>query len=233
MRLLGFKTSLATFRWDFIYLIAQLISDDRPGVSDLAPPVQAVLAQIDVERAAHEQAEDAVIVAGALVDKKDQRRDKVLIAAGGVARATDGDIYKTLFPKLNPSLTARLSIEDESVQIKRILGELAKLPKDSLLRSTYEQELADSEALVKKASEQSDQAATAFALQRSQIDRFKLTLDQQRLTTHGHLLILLKSKAEADAFYRPTSNPPGEPAVKDPPVPATSQAPAIASTPTK
>lgn len=224
MRLLGTKTNLATFRWDLIYLIAQLASDDRPGVSDLAPAVQAVLAKVDTERAAYEQAEDAVIVAGALLDKKDQRRDKVLIAAGGVARATDADIYKTLFPKLNPSLTARLTIDAESTEVGRILGELAKLPADNILRTTYEKVLADAEALVRKAGDESDQATTAFALQRSQLDRFKLTLDQQRLMTHGSLLILLKSKSDADAFFRPTNTPPGEPAAKDTQAPETPQA---------
>ena len=231
MRLLGHKTNLATFRWDLIYLIAQLGSDDRPGVADLAPPVQAVLAQIDAERAAYEQAEDAVVVAGALLDKKDLRRDKALIAAGGIARATDEKVYKTLFPKLNPSLTARLGLDAESVEISRILGEMAKLPADSLLRTAYEQELTAAEAMVKTAGAQSDQATTAFALQRSQIDRFKLTIDQQRLATHGSLLVLLKSKAEADAFYRPTSTPPGEPAAKDTEAPAAPQAPAAPSAP--
>ncbi|MEO5729564.1 MAG: hypothetical protein ABI134_21215 [Byssovorax sp.] len=38
--------------------------------------------------------------------------------------------------------------------------------------------------------------------------------------TQGSLLVLLKSKVEADAFYRLTSSPPGEPAVKDTQVPA-------------
>jgi hypothetical protein len=231
MRLLGTKTPLAAFRWDLIYLIAQLVSDDRPGVADLAPPVQAHLAQIDAERGAYEQAEDAVVVTGALLDKKDRRRDKALIEAGGVARATDADVYKTLFPKLNPSLTARLGIEAESTEIARILGELAKLPPDSLLRLTYEQELTESEALVKIAGAQSNQAITAFALQRSQIDRFKLTIDQQRLATHGSLLTLLKSKAEADAFYRPTGTAPGEPATKDTQAPEAPQAPSAPSAP--
>lgn len=230
MRLLGIKTSLAAFRWDLIYLIAQLRSDDRPGIPDLAPPVQALLAQADVERAAYEQAEDAVIVAGSLLDKKDQRRDKVLIAAGGVARATDADIYRTLFPRLNPSLTARLGLDAESTEISRILGELAKLPPDNLLRATYEKELTEAEALLKKASAQSDQATTAFALQRSHLDRFKLTLDQQRLSTHGSLLVLLKSKAEADAFFRPTNTAPGEPATKDTQSPVAPQAPSAPST---
>jgi hypothetical protein len=81
---------------------------------------------------------------------------------------------------------------------------------------------------VKTASLQSNQATTAFALQRSQLDRFKLTIDQQRLSTHGSLLVLLKSKAEADAFYRPTSTPPGEPAAKDTAAPAAPPAPAAA-----
>ena len=226
MRLLGYKAPLATFRWDLIYLLAQLLSDDRPGVSALAAPVQAMLALIDAERAGYEQAEDAVVVAGALLDKRDLRRDKALIAAGGVARATDAAVYKTLFPKLNPSLTARLGIEAESTEIARILGEFAKLPPDSLLVLNYEQELTAAEAQTKTASAQSDQAATAFALQRSQLDRFKLTIDQQRLATHGSLLVVLKSKAEADAFFRPTSAPPGEPAAKDTTAPAAPQAPA-------
>jgi hypothetical protein len=231
MRLLGYKTSLAAFRWDLIYLIAQLVSDERPGVGDLAPPLQQLLIRINDERTTYEQAQDAVVVAGALLDKKDLRRDQLLVEAGGVARATDLDVYKTLFPKLNPSLTARLGIEAESAHIDRILGELGKLPADNTLRVTYEQELAEVEALVKNASTTSDQAATAFALQRSQIDRFKLQIDQQRLTTHGSLLILLKSKAAADAFYRPTSNPPGEPATKNAEAPAAPPASPAGPTP--
>ena len=227
MRLLGTKTSLAAFRWDLIYLSAQLVSDERPGVSELAPPVQALLTQADAERAAYEQAEDAVIVAGALVDKKDSRRDKVLIAAGGVARASDPEVYTRLFPRLNPSGTARLGVAAESTQIGRILGELAKLPADSALRLSYEKPLTDAEALLKTASKQSDQAATSFALQRSQLERFKLELDQQRLVTHGRLLVLLKSKAEADAFFRPTTTPPGEPVTKNPQAPQSPQAPSV------
>ena len=49
MRLLGTKTTLAAFRWDLIYLSAQLVSDERPGVSELSPPVQALLAQVAAE----------------------------------------------------------------------------------------------------------------------------------------------------------------------------------------
>lgn len=105
----------------------------------------------------------------------------------------------------------------------RHLGELAKLPSDSALRVSYEKPLTEAEALLKAASKQSDQAATSFALQRSQLDRFTLSLDQQRLVTHGSLLVLLKSKAEADDFYWPTSTPPGEPAVKETQAPAAPQ----------
>lgn len=231
MRLLGYKTTLAAFRWDLIYLIAQLVSDERPGVSALAPPLQDLLTRLNDERTTYEQAQDAVVLAGALLDKKDLRRDELLVEAGGVARATDLDVYKILFPKLNPSVTARLGIDAESAHIDRILGELAKLPADNNLRLTYEQELTEVEALVKTASATSDQAATAFALQRSQIDRFKLQIDQQRLTIHGNLLILLKSKAAADAFYRPTSTPPGEPPTKATETPAAPPPPPAAPPP--
>ncbi|MEO5731218.1 MAG: hypothetical protein ABI134_05385, partial [Byssovorax sp.] len=137
MRLLGHKASLASFRWDLIYLIAQLLGDERPGVSALAPAVQQCLKQLEDGRAIYEQAEDAVVVASALLDKRDRRRDKVLIAAGGVARSTDIDIYRTLFPTLNPSLTADLGIAAESAAVDRILRELGKLPADNLLRVLY------------------------------------------------------------------------------------------------
>ncbi len=210
MRLLGHKASLASFRWDLIYLIAQLLGDERPGISALAPAVQQCLKQLEDGRATYEQAEDAVVVASALLDKRDLRRDKVLIAAGGVARSTDIDIYRTLFPTLNPSLTAGLGIEAESAAVDRILHELGKLPADNLLRLLYEKELAEAEARVKTAAARSDEAATAFALLRLQLDRAKLKIDQQRLVTHGKLLVALKSTAEADAFFRPTSTPPGE-----------------------
>jgi hypothetical protein len=229
MRLFGFKSPLTAFRWDLIYLIAQLASDERPGVAELAPPLQALLEEMNIERAAYEEAEGDVIIAAALLDKKDQRRDKALIAVGGVARATDLEGYKLLFPRLNPSLTARLSIDEESIEVARILGELGKLPPENPLRLLYEKELTESEALVKAAGAQSDATITAFALQRSQLDRFKLKIDQQRLTTHGNLLILLKSKGEADAFYRPTATPPGDPVAKAPQAPATAQAPTAAS----
>jgi hypothetical protein len=126
-------------------------------------------------------------------------------------------------------LTARLGVDAESTEIDRILGELAKLPADSALRLSYEKPLTEAEALLKTASKQSNQATTSFALQRSQLERFKLELDQQRLVTHGSLLVLLKSKAEADAFFRPTSTPPGEPAVKDTQSPAGPQPPAASS----
>ena len=110
MRLLGHSATLSAFRWDLVHLRAQLLSDARPGVSDLAPLVEDFIKQITVERAAFEQAEDEWIVKNALLLKTDKHRDGVLIQAGGVARATDKELYATLFPTYNPSQTARLGV---------------------------------------------------------------------------------------------------------------------------
>lgn len=229
MRMLGHTATLAAFRWDLVYLLAQLLSDERKGVPELAPAVQDFLQQIADQRAAFEQAEDEEIVAAALLNKKDKRRDAVIIEAGGIARASDKDVYKILFPRLNPSLTARLGIDEESAEVRRILGEVGKLAIDHPIRVAYEQELADVEKAVRDAAAQSEQAVTALALQRSQLDRFKLTVDQMRLTTHGSLVVVLKNKAEADAFYRPTSNAPGDAAGKDGKAPPPAAAPAAAA----
>lgn len=227
MRMLGVKASLSTFRWDLIHLLAQLTSDNRPGVSALSAGVQALLGTVAAERAGFEQAEDALIVAQAMLNKKDKHRDGVLIEAGGMARALDKAGYGSLFPKHSPSATARLGIDAESAEISRILGELGKMPVDHPVRSAYLQELTEAEAGVKAAGGQSDQAVTAIALQRSQLDRFKLEADQGRLTVHGQLVSLLKDKAEADAFFRPTQGAPADEAPSDTPAPAPAATPAV------
>lgn len=227
MRMLGFKASLQTFRWDLVYLRAQTITDERPEVKALAVPVEGLLSQIAAERDALEKAEDAAIVAAALVNKRDRSRDEVLVEAGGVARATDRAVYEVLFPSHSPTATARLGVAAESAQVSRILGELAKLPADHPLRKEYESELQDAEAAVKSAVAQNDDAATALALQRSQIDRFKLAMDKARLETHGQLVALLKDKAAAESFFRPTTRSPSEEAPEAGPDPAAPpQAPA-------
>jgi hypothetical protein len=204
------------------FLIAQLVSDKRPAVSALATPLQAILTKIGAERAALEQVEDEMVVATAILNKNDRSRDNVLVEAGGVARATDKIVYETLFPTLSPSKTARLGIAAESAHVSRILGELAKLPAAHPIRVAYEKELIEAEADVKVADAKSDQATTALALQRSQLDRFKLEVDEARLETHGHLLTLFKDKEEADSFFRPTTNAPAA---------ATNEAPADPATP--
>lgn len=210
MRMLGAKASLPIFRWDLVYLCAQLLGDERADVKALASPIQACLTKLCSGRAALEQSEDAAIVANALVNKRDKRRDALLIEAGGVARATDKAVYATLFPKLSPSAMARLGFAAESAEISRILGELAKLAANHPVRVAYEQELSDAEKGLKDAGEQSDEAVTALALQRSEIDRLKLEMDQLRLKTHGQLVALLADKSEAESFYRPTMSAPGQ-----------------------
>jgi hypothetical protein len=210
MRMLGMKASWHVHRWDLVYLIAELLGDERPDVKALATPVQTCLGKLVAGRAALEQAEDMVIVASALVNKRDKRRDKLLIQTGALSRVSDKAVYATLFPKHNPSATGRLKIDAESAEISRILGELAKLPADHLVRVTYEKGLGDAEKALREAAGQSDDAVTALALQRSEMGRLKLEVDQQRLKTHGQLLTLLTDKAEADSFYRPTTSSPGE-----------------------
>lgn len=216
MRMLGLKASIPTFRWDLVYLLAQLASDGRPGVSALAPQVEAWIATLKEERDALEQAEDAAVIAAALLHKKDDRRDDVLIEMGGMARAVDKQVYAILFKK-SPSVTARLGVKEESAHIQRILGELAKLPADHILRTEYEQGLMEAEAAVKDAGTQADQAVTALALQRSQLARFKLETDRVRLEVHGKLVALLKDKAEAEDFFRPTTSSPGPEEPAEPP----------------
>lgn len=230
MRMLGSRTSLASFRWDLVYLLARLSADGRSEVKALATRAQAMRSELAAQRALHEQAEDDVVLASALVDEKDERRDVVVKELGGVARTTDKGTYGILFPKLNPSHTARLPIDEESDQIARILGELEKLDAANPLRTAYLADLTDAEAALKTASQQSDKAVTALALQRSQTDRLKLSMDKGRLEIHGKLEAIVRDKAVADSFFRPTVSSPDEAAKKEPAL-VTAKAPASVAAP--
>jgi len=210
MRLLGSSSPLSAFRWDLLYLLAELGTDERPGVAELAPPVQNALQALANERAAFEEAEDQAIIAMALLHKRDKKRDRLLITLGGIARATVTEIYERLFPKRNPSQTAKLGIDEESAEMARILGEIDNLPEDHPLREGYGKSLADAQAALLVAKTQMDKAETTLALQRSQLGRFKLSLDKLRLETHGKLMVLLKDKAEVEAFFRATTKAPLE-----------------------
>src|SRR5690348_10320351 len=106
MRMLGFKSPVQMFRWDLVYLAAQLLSDDRAEVKALAAPVQTMLLSLNEERAALEKAEDDLVFAIALLRKRDRDRDAVLVEAGGVARARDKEVYAILFGDRNPTETA-------------------------------------------------------------------------------------------------------------------------------
>jgi hypothetical protein len=64
---------------------------------------------------------------------------------------------------------------------------MSKLPADAPIRTSYEAELQAAENGLKAAGAQTDQALTTLALQRSQLDRFKLKMDQARLATFGQL----------------------------------------------
>lgn len=215
MRMLGTRSNLAVFRWDLLYLLAQTSADERPDVNALAPRVQTMIDDLTARRSEQEGAEDAAVITQALLRKKDSRRDDLLVEMGGVARATSKDVYAAMFAKRNPSLTARLPVKEESAEIKRILGELSALPAGHPLRAAYEKTITDAETAVATASDKNDASLTALALQRSQSDRLKLSLDKGRLEIHGVLLSVVKDKEEADAFFRPTAAAPGDEARTD------------------
>lgn len=215
MRVLGARTSLAVFRWDLIYLAAELAADDRPDVAALAAPVQGAIGQIAVHRASLEAAEDEVIVALAKLHKRDRRRDLLLIALGGVARVVDKAAYASMFGKRSPTETAKLGIDAESAEVKRILGELSALDPAHQIRTAYELPLSTAEQGLLDAKKISDSAVTALALARSGVERFKLSLDQLRLTKHGELLALLKDRGEVEGFFRPVNVTPDNEAEKE------------------
>jgi hypothetical protein len=210
MKLLGIASTLATFRWDLLYLLAQLTTDERVGVSDLAPPIETAMNVLETRRVAYEQTRAAAVIATAMVDKRDQRRDRLIIEMGGVARATGRHDYKRLFPKHSPSQTAKLGIDAQTVEVMRILGELEGFDTTHPLRTNYEARLQIAQKAFATAKTKSDETAVALSIERMQVQRCKVDLDKVRLETHGKLTALLADKNEADAFFRPTTREPEE-----------------------
>lgn len=213
MKLLGIASKLAAFQWDLVYLFSQLQTDERAGVAILAPPVEVAMQTLETRQIAYEEAQKAVIVATALVAKRDKVRDRLILELGGVARATGRETYTQLFPKYNPSQTTKLGMITESDEVTRILGELGTLAATHPLRLKYETPLSDAQADFTAALAQLEAAEVALKLERSQMQRCKIDVDKLRLETHGKLLALLADKAEADAFYRPTLRAADEAAV--------------------
>lgn len=206
MRSFGANRSLGTFRWDLLYLFSQLSTDERPGIADLATPIEAGMNDLETRRVALDHAHAAAIKAAALVAKRDKKRDRLILELGGITRATGRNTYKQLFPKLNPSETAKLGIDAESAEVTRILGEMKTLDPAHPLRKGYETTLADAQADLSQAKTMADDADIALKLERSQVHRCKVDLDKLRVETHGKLVALLADKNEADAFFRPAAH---------------------------
>ncbi|UJR85076.1 hypothetical protein [Sandaracinus amylolyticus] len=206
MRMLGSSSSLATFRYDLVFLHASLLADDRPAVNALAPRVAAKLAELRSERDAFELAEDAAVVLRARKARRDAVLDKQVIGFGGHVRAIDPTLYAVFFKSLSPSRVAKLGLDDEIEQVRRIVGELARLPADHPERAAYETSLRGALDALVTAKAASDEADTALALARSRVEQFKLELDRTRVELHGQLVTSPAARAR-----RTTSSAPPRP----------------------
>jgi hypothetical protein len=210
MRLIGPKGAVPSFKWDFIYLLAGLLADNRAEVNALAAGVEAIIAELRQERDAFEDAEDHVVVTAAKRDRRDETIGRRVVQLGGVARSMDKDLYTRLFSSLAPSDIARLVLEKEVLEHDRLLGELALEPADHPVRSAYEAVLINDLNELREAIKASNNAEVSLKLARSRLRMFKLKMDTLRVETHGKLQALLGSRKEADSFFRPVSNAPGE-----------------------
>ncbi|APR77179.1 Hypothetical protein A7982_02526 [Minicystis rosea] len=211
---------------DLVYLGGELAADDRPAIQALAAPIEAAVVDLRARRASLEAAEDAAVLALARLHKRDHARDVLVVALGGVARATDKEAYGALFPKLGPSETSKLGIEAESLEITRILRTLGALDAEHPLRAAYEQPLAQAQVAIAPVKSGSDAANLELTLARAEIGRFKLALDQLRVATHGQILAIVKDKGEASSFFRPATITAAEDAAPETPSAAAPKSPA-------
>ena len=222
MRSLGPDTSIAEFRLDFVFLNASLLADDNPEISSLASTIGNYVTEVRTEREAYELAEDAAEVMSARTSRRDKSLDRLVITFGGVVRSEAPSVYEMLFGKQNPSGVARSALNDEIQSVETMLGQLAGLPPDHPLRTTYETRLRDAKTALQAAIAAEKQTDTAFALAQSRMTQFKLRADRERHVTYGKLVAILGDKKLADEYFRPkpraTKEQESEPTPPAPPV---------------
>ena len=217
MRMLG-DASIQSYRWDLIYLQAGLLSDEKPEIQALAPGVGIIVDEIRAERELYERAEEAEIVASAVRGQRDFKLDRMIITFGGIARVIAGSIYKRFFGRLSPSRVAKLALDDEVLECKRILGEFEATPADEPLRVAHEASIREGLAQLELAMTAEDNADVALTVARSRLRTFKERVDAQRLALYAEILRLVGDKDDADSFFRPTTAAP-EGGDKPPPAP--------------
>lgn len=217
MRMLG-DASIQSYRWDVVYLYGALLSDPRPEVKALAPLAAAMLDEIRSERDNYERAEEADVVASAVRGRADFSLDRTIITFGGVARVIAEAVYKRFFGRLSPSRVAKLALDDEVLECKRILGEFDATPADEPLRVAHEASIREGLAQLELAMTAEDNTDVALTVARSRLRTFKERVDAQRLSLYAEILRLVGDKDDADSFFRPTTAAP-EGGDKPPPAP--------------
>jgi hypothetical protein len=220
MRLLGTKTPLLQFRLDLVFLHAGLMADSNAEVAALAAVVGALVEECRAERDLLERALDASTVMTARKVRSDSAVDKMVLTFGGVARSVAPRVYELFFSSLTPSAVARASIEREVVEVKRMLGEFARLPEDDGLRRGYEGSLRGALASLEAALAAQENANVALTLARSRVAQFKMRCDRERTVLHGKLVALLGDKKLADEYFRPAKESRDVEEGEDDPAPA-------------
>lgn len=211
MRLLGQRATLDTIRFDLVFLLASISTDDRAGINSLAPEVDALIARFRNERAAMEAAQEAAVIATARRGRADDSVDRRVLTMGGVVRATNKALYDRLFPRLSPAKTTRLALAKEVEEVKRLEGELEKLDAADRMRAEYAEPLKGARLALEKAMHEADDVDVSLALARSALNTFKHDVDAARVRIHGKLQIVTGKTQEADEFFRAqTSTPEGD-----------------------
>lgn len=227
MRMLG-DASIQSYRWDVVYLYGALLSDPRPEVKALAPLAAALLDEVRSERDNYERAEEADIVASAVRGRADFALDRTIITFGGVARVIADVVYKRFFGRLSPSRIAKLALDDEMLECKRIIGELEVMPADHALRVAHEPSIREGIAQLEVAMTAEEGTDVALSVARSRLRTFKERADAQRLEIFGDLLKIVRDKDVADSYFRPTTAAP-QGGDKPPPAPVDSPVTPVAT----
>jgi hypothetical protein len=200
MRILGPKASLRRHEQDVLFSGAACKAHSQQEVKDIGEELFTQRHTLKERRDGLEAAEDAVVIADALVTRTDVTRDKTLVSLGAFADALGLNDRARLF-RLPPSDIARLGNDKETTEIGALITKVQAYVTDHPIREAYEARLVDENAAFVQAAASQDEAEQQLVAARFAVTSTKLANDELRQRCYGKLVTLL-GKPEAETFFR-------------------------------
>jgi hypothetical protein len=200
MKTLGPKATLRQHEQDLLYSGARCKADPDERVQKIGDEFLQQQQVIQEVRIHFEGTEDGMLIAEALVSRRDATRDTTLIGLGAFSDSLRAGDRQRLFD-LPPSQMAQLGFAEESRKIDEVSARLSQYPADHPLRLAYEVRLQEENQGFKEAAATKEAAHQRLVAARFAVINTKLDNDRFRDQQFAKLITVL-GRQQADDMFR-------------------------------